>query len=145
MEGGAFSPIVSLLTFAYCDRCIPPDREDVQMLALEMLREFVTDTVPVGKRRAVFEELRVSLAAKRKWTMVRLICQKILLSSWSPYLLPMTQYSDCDYSEDGEERCRKRSRELGVAWVASHKEEVLTSGTETMKWMLDIVESAFMA
>ena len=132
-EQQTFSPLVRLLTLAYCDRYIPPDRVDVQLLALETLNEFVDFAVPVGKRSAVFEELCVSLALNCKWTMVRLICQRVLHSSWSPHALPMT----------GCVSDKPHSGRLAVCWMNAHGWEVRANGTDTVRWMLDIVASTF--
>ena len=131
-EQRMFSPLVRLLTLAYCDRYIPPDREDVQLLALETLREFVIFAVPAEKMIAVFKELCASLALNCKWTMVRLICRDVLCSSWPLELLPMAGHVDA-----------KRSRKSAFEWMVSCGHEVKTSGTETLRWMLGIVESAF--
>ena len=111
---------------------VPPESEGLERKS-PTSSCYRTDAAPVGKRRSVFEELCISLALNCKWTMIRLICRDVLRSSWSPCLLPMT----------GHVVDKERSRELGVEWMVSHGEKVRASGTETLKWMLDVVESAF--
>ena len=127
-----FTGISNLLGFSYCVRCVPPDREDVQLLALDMMREFVSATVPAEKTRAIFEELCGWFAGNDKWTMVRLISQNVLGSS-SPFLLPVTVLA----------RPERTARDAAIKWAAKYGKEVAANGTVTVKWMLDVIRSAF--
>ena len=133
IERRVFAPVTCLLSFAYCDRYIPPDREDVQLLALDTLRAFVEITVPARMQRTIFEQLTISFAINCKWTMVRLLCQNVLHESWSPFFLPMTGTFDND---EYAQNCAR-------LWMTSHGGKVEADGTATLKWMVDTLKTGF--